>query len=324
MRARAAILLGAAALAGCGGMGEDVAGGPERTGTAAAGFVRAGASTAAQPVDPTRTPTAEPGRTRSARPHRARSAEPDRTGSARPHRERSAEPDRARSAQPGRTRSTGAETAAQPRDAPAATVAAPRSDGDPVVHLTRRRTPMHAAPGGRMLTRLDRRTEYGSPRYLPVVARRGAWLGVVATERPNGRVGWIRAAHTEPAVARTRLVVDLGTRRLRVLRDGRTVLRVPVAIGAPGTATPTGRFAVTDGLKPPPGSPYGCCILALSGHQPNIPQGWAGGDRLAIHGTSDPSSIGRAASHGCLRASDRDMRRLLRIVGLGSVVEIRA
>ena len=43
---------------------------------------------------------------------------------------------------------------------------------------------------------------------------------------------------------------------------------------------------------------YGCCILALSGHQDNLPAGWPGGDRLAIHGGS---GIGSADSAGCLR-----------------------
>jgi hypothetical protein len=44
----------------------------------------------------------------------------------------------------------------------------------------------------------------------------------------------------------------------------------------------------------------------------------------AIHGTTDPASVGRAASLGCLRARERDLRRLMGLVGLGSVVEIRA
>ncbi|HEY8583749.1 MAG TPA: L,D-transpeptidase, partial [Capillimicrobium sp.] len=121
-----------------------------------------------------------------------------------------------------------------------------------------------------------------------------------------------------------RLHVDLSERRLVVRRDGRVALRATVAVGAPGTSTPTGRFAVTDGLLPAAGSPYGCCILALSGRQTNIPQGWSGGDRLAVHGTTAPETIGTAASNGCLRASESDMQRLLGIAQLGSIVEIRA
>lgn len=199
---------------------------------------------------------------------------------------------------------------------------AARPAGDPVARVVRPTT-LHARPAGRVVARLTRRTEFGSPRHLPVVRRRGGWLAVVATQRPNGRLGWIRAADARLSRAPHRAVVDLSKRELRVLESERTVLRMRVGIGAPATPTPTGRFALTDAIVPTAGSPYGCCALALSGHQPNVPQGWAGGDRLAVHGTDEPSSIGGAASHGCLRASDRDLRRLMRVIELGSLVVIR-
>ncbi len=83
----------------------------------------------------------------------------------------------------------------------------------------------------------------------------------------------------------------------------------PCTIGAPGSSTPTGRFAVTDtfvgGLNPV----YGCCAIALSAHQPDLPSDWIGGDRVAIHGTTGP--VGNAASSGCLRAADSDMQVLI-------------
>ncbi len=83
-----------------------------------------------------------------------------------------------------------------------------------------------------------------------------------------------------------------------------------------------GDYAVTDGLVGRGLGPwYGCCLLALSGHQPNLPAGWIGGDRMAIHGT--PGSIGGATSHGCLRASDANMISLIARVPLGAPVFIR-
>jgi lipoprotein-anchoring transpeptidase ErfK/SrfK len=69
--------------------------------------------------------------------------------------------------------------------------------------------------------------------------------------------------------------------------------------------------------------PYGCCIIPLSARQPNLPAGWAGGDRIAIHGTTRPETIGQAASNGCLRASDADLRVLMRDVPIGAPVFIR-
>jgi hypothetical protein len=71
------------------------------------------------------------------------------------------------------------------------------------------------------------------------------------------------------------------------------------------------------------GSYYGCCILALSAHQPNLPPGWPGGDRIAVHGTDDPGSIGAAVSAGCPRARDADLRYLMRVVPLGAPVVVR-
>ena len=98
-----------------------------------------------------------------------------------------------------------------------------------------------------------------------------------------------------------------------------------VAIGRASSSTPVGRFAVTDKLAGSRyGSYYGCCILALSAHQPNLPPGWTGGDRIAVHGTNDPGSIGNAVSAGCPRASADDMRFLMRVVPLGAPVFVRA
>jgi lipoprotein-anchoring transpeptidase ErfK/SrfK len=121
------------------------------------------------------------------------------------------------------------------------------------------------------------------------------------------------------------LHVDLSARRLVVHHEGRRVRRITVAVGRPGTTTPTGRFAVTDLLQIDGGHPaYGCCALALTGRQPNVPQGWSGGDRIAIHGTSNEATLGTPASSGCLRASDRDMRWLLARIALGTPVRIHA
>ena len=49
---------------------------------------------------------------------------------------------------------------------------------------------------------------------------------------------------------------------------------------------------------------------------------WTGGDQIAIHGTNEPASIGRAASLGCLRVGSRGLRVLERMVPLGTPVVI--
>jgi L,D-transpeptidase catalytic domain len=187
-------------------------------------------------------------------------------------------------------------------------------------------TALSERPGGPASLQIGPTTEFGSPRVLGVAGRRGDWLGVVATERPNNRLAWLRRDSEGLTLRRTRwsLHADLSARTLTLRRAGRRVHRMATAIGRPGSETPTGRFAVTDKLDGGSyGAYYGCCILALSGHQPNTPPGWTGGDRLAIHGTDSPSTIGAAASAGCLRAAEPDLRRLMREVPLGTPVFIR-
>lgn len=181
-----------------------------------------------------------------------------------------------------------------------------------------------ARPGGRVLARLRPRTEFGSRRVLSIVRRRPGWLQVVATERPNGRYGWVPARAARVRSIETSLHVDRSRRTVAVRRQGRVVRRFRVAVGGRRTPTPTGRFAVTDRLRlgPDRRAAYGCCAIALSGHQSRLLPGWGGGDRLAIHGTRQPWTIGEAASLGCLRAPGPDMRALMRGVPLGAPVFI--
>jgi hypothetical protein len=212
--------------------------------------------------------------------------------------------------------------AATPR--PART-AAPIPPGRLTVQVTRP-VRLRATPGGAVVGGALPKTEFGSATILPVVARRDGWLGVISQQLPNGRIGWI-AADTGLVAYRTRwsVAASIGRREVVVRHDGRVTQRFRVAVGTPSTPTPTGRFAVTDKLlTEDPASVYGCCILALSAHQPNTPQGWGGGDRVAIHATNLPETIGSAASLGCLRAPAEEARRLVRTVPLGTIVTIRA
>jgi lipoprotein-anchoring transpeptidase ErfK/SrfK len=183
---------------------------------------------------------------------------------------------------------------------------------------------LRLGPGGPVRARLRRRTGFGSPTTLAVVRRRGRWLGVVSPRLPNGRVGWIPAAAARLTGTDLSIWVDRGRHRLELRDRRRVLLRMPVAVGRPGHATPLGRFAVTDRLRTgDPASPYGCCAMALSGHQTHLPPGWPGGDRIAIHATPMTSSIGLAASLGCLRAPTAGVRLLMRRVPLGTPVFVR-
>jgi L,D-transpeptidase catalytic domain len=183
---------------------------------------------------------------------------------------------------------------------------------------------LRARPEGRVLTTVAAQTEFGSPQTLAVAFRKGDWIAVRSTALGNRRVGWVRARPLWLVRRPLLLDVDLSKREL-VMRDAHGVERgISVAIGAPDTPTPLGRFYVTDKLRGADfGSYYGCCILALSGRQPHLPEGWSGGDRLAIHGSPTPT-WGQAVSNGCLHASEADLRYLMRAVPLGTTVHIHA
>jgi len=184
---------------------------------------------------------------------------------------------------------------------------------------------LRESPGGPVVRALHPRTGYGSYRVLAVVARRPGWIGVLSHYMPNSRAGWIPEDAAVLRYMPYTIEVDLSALRLLVRRDGEVVRRLRVAIGRPGHETPTGRYAITDSLRvSSSGGPYGCCALALTGRQPNVPQGWTGGDRIAIHGTNKEDSLGTPASSGCLRASDADMRWMLKRIPVGAQVRIKA
>jgi lipoprotein-anchoring transpeptidase ErfK/SrfK len=185
---------------------------------------------------------------------------------------------------------------------------------------------LRSKPGGPVVLRAGDTTQFGSAQRLGVARRKGRWLGVTTPQLPNGAVGWIDRASDGVSIERTRWSIhaDVSSRRVVLRRAGKPVRRLRVAVGRPGSPTPTGRFAVTDKISGDAYGPYyGCCILALSATQPNTPPGWTGGNRMAIHGTSDPGSIGAAASAGCLRAADDDLAFLMSRVPAGTPVVIR-
>jgi lipoprotein-anchoring transpeptidase ErfK/SrfK len=193
-------------------------------------------------------------------------------------------------------------------------------DGSVVAQVRAGSVALRAAPGStRVLAVASRTTEFGSRTTFAVTGIRGRWAEVMSPLLPNDVHGFVRRSEVKLSRVQVALEVNLSARRLRVWRSGAILRRVDVAIGAASSPTPIGRFAVTDQLTGFNTSAYGCCILALSGHQTHLPPGWTGGDRLAIHGGG---GIGSAVSTGCLHAGETDLRWLLRRVPLGTQVVI--
>jgi lipoprotein-anchoring transpeptidase ErfK/SrfK len=195
--------------------------------------------------------------------------------------------------------------------------------GQTLVAAVERRAALRRSPRGGVIGAVGPHTAFGSPQVLAVLGVSRGWAHVLHPSAPDGSGAWIAVRNVRLRPAAWTIEVDLSKRRARLLRDGRLFRAFTVGIGAPATPTPTGTFGVTDKLSAGPASSYyGCCVLALSGHQPNVPQHWAGGDRLAFHGTDRPATIGAAATLGCLHTDDATMRALVSRVPLGATVVI--
>ena len=127
-----------------------------------------------------------------------------------------------------------------------------------------------------------------------------------------------------------RIVVNLGQRKLRLIRDGRVFRTYSIAVGQPAHPTPTGEYAINDKQKNPawypPNSPWAAELSTIP-PGPGNPLGtrWIGttAPAIGIHGTYADSSIGYAASHGCMRMHIPDVEALFDQVQIGMKVSIR-
>ena len=172
---------------------------------------------------------------------------------------------------------------------------------------------------------LDTRNPSGSfsPMLIEGAKRREgvAWYRVLLPLRPNGSAAWVREADVSLRRIDRRIEVDLSDRTLRYFVHDDLKKHFRVGVGTDATPTGTGTFYVWVKIRyASPYQPYGIAALGLSGFSPVLSE-WPGGGRMAIHGTSSPSDLGNAVSHGCVRVFNDDLRSLLD-VPLGTPVLI--
>ncbi|MEB3355392.1 MAG: L,D-transpeptidase [Synechococcales bacterium] len=122
-----------------------------------------------------------------------------------------------------------------------------------------------------------------------------------------------------------RLVIRLGERRVYVYRDDVVETSFPVAIGKPGWETPVGQHEILNMVENPEWrNPFTGQVIGVG---PQNPLGdrwigfWTDGNNyIGFHGTPNEGSVGRAASHGCVRMFNNDVRALFEIVAVGTPV----
>lgn len=180
--------------------------------------------------------------------------------------------------------------------------------------------PVYGAPAvGKVLAQFPNVNGMGQPESFLVVGTAPGWYLVEVPVKPNGAEAWVQASDVAIRSDPYYIRVYQSQFRLEVYQGGALEKSFSVAVGAPSTPTPYGRFYVW--ASESFGAPYTPGIFALSGFSPVL-DNWPGGGRAGIHGWTDTSIIGRRASHGCVRMRPTDFAQLLHTVPLGTPVDI--
>jgi lipoprotein-anchoring transpeptidase ErfK/SrfK len=117
-----------------------------------------------------------------------------------------------------------------------------------------------------------------------------------------------------------RIVVSIPDRKLAVMQGDQVVKVFPTAVGAPASPSPTGSFKIAQRIPDPTWYTKGK-IVPPGKNNPLGPR-WLGLTLkgYGIHGTNNPRSIGRNASHGCIRMRNEDVQELFEMVAVGDEV----
>jgi lipoprotein-anchoring transpeptidase ErfK/SrfK len=140
----------------------------------------------------------------------------------------------------------------------------------------------------------------------------------------------VKPANTFKAKAdEVHLMLKLGERRVYVYRGDKLLNKYPVAVGKKKWETPQGDWKVELMLKNPGWTNFKTGEQLAPGPENPLGQRWIGfwndgKDEIGFHGTTNLSSIGKAASHGCVRMSNKNVKELFKVVKIGTVVQVRA
>lgn len=205
-----------------------------------------------------------------------------------------------------------------------------------VVDTTEVFGPYDVRPGARGADVVDLQRRLREARVYP---KRARLTGVVDATTAKSILRYqkrYKLPKTGVADARTRssmvgrLVVNIGQRKLRLIRHGKVWTTYSIAVGQPAHPTPTGEYEINDKqVDPawhPPDSPWAAELSTIP-PGPGNPLGtrWIGttAPAIGIHGTYADYSIGTAASHGCMRMHIPDVEQLYDQVTLGMKISIR-
>jgi lipoprotein-anchoring transpeptidase ErfK/SrfK len=148
------------------------------------------------------------------------------------------------------------------------------------------------------------------------------------TATPNPTTKPVAATNERPPVANVvTLLLKLKEKRVYVYQGDKLIKKYPVAIGKKGWETPTGEWQVMEKIKNPAWTSFKTGEVFSPGTENPLGARWIGfwtdgQDVIGFHGTANLKSIGTAASHGCVRMRNRDVKALFPLVKVGTTVKV--
>jgi lipoprotein-anchoring transpeptidase ErfK/SrfK len=123
------------------------------------------------------------------------------------------------------------------------------------------------------------------------------------------------------------LLLKLNERKVYVYKGDKVIAKYPVAIGKKGWETPTGEWYVMEKITNPGWTSFKNGQVTKPGPKNPLGERWIGfwtdgQDVIGFHGTPSVKSIGTAASHGCVRMFDKDVKELFPLVQVGTTVKV--
>ena len=150
-----------------------------------------------------------------------------------------------------------------------------------------------------------------------------AMVAVIFATTASAQQQTVQPAVDEQTSAPQReIIVSLEDRKLALVENGEVKKIYTVSVGKPSTPSPEGTFTIQRRVANPTYHHDGKTVLP----GPNNPVGtrWMGLNKpgYGIHGTNEPRSIGKAASHGCIRMARTDLEDLYTMVAVGDTVHL--
>lgn len=162
----------------------------------------------------------------------------------------------------------------------------------------------------------------------PIIPSEPNQTPVTPITPPPGSSPTNSAPTKPPEFIETRLVLKLKQRRVFVFKGDKQVASYPVAVGKKGWETPTGNFKIIQMVKNPTWqNPWNGKVIPAGPKNP-IGERWIGfwtdgKNQIGFHGTPTINSIGQAASHGCVRMLNSDVKAMFEFVKVGTPVLVQ-